>query len=56
MSGRAGRRGIDPRGICVLMIDDRSSADDIAKMVRGLYFVQVIAIFKIHVFIIIIFF
>ena len=35
MSGRAGRRGLDDRGIVVLMIDDRLEPADIKNMVWG---------------------
>ena len=35
MSGRAGRRGLDDRGIVVLMVDDRLEPADIKNMVWG---------------------
>ncbi|XP_049403170.1 DExH-box ATP-dependent RNA helicase DExH10-like [Solanum stenotomum] len=35
MSGRAGRRGKDDRGICIIMIDEKMEMDNIKDMVLG---------------------
>ncbi|CAA6667747.1 unnamed protein product [Spirodela intermedia] len=35
MSGRAGRRGIDERGICILMIDEKMEPSTAKLMVKG---------------------
>ncbi|TMX00055.1 hypothetical protein EJD97_001473 [Solanum chilense] len=35
MSGRAGRRGKDDRGICIIMIDEKMEMDSIKDMVLG---------------------
>lgn len=35
MSGRAGRRGIDDRGICILMVDERLEPSTAKMMVKG---------------------
>ncbi|MBI4611547.1 MAG: DEAD/DEAH box helicase [Candidatus Rokubacteria bacterium] len=35
MAGRAGRRGIDPEGKCVLALDSRDSVDDAVRIVDG---------------------
>ncbi|KAL3322548.1 hypothetical protein AABB24_039914 [Solanum stoloniferum] len=35
MSGRAGRRGKDERGICIIMIDEKMEMDNLKDMVSG---------------------
>mgnify|MGYP001182176146 FL=1 len=35
MAGRAGRRGIDPEGTCLLALDSAEAAEDAVRMVRG---------------------
>lgn len=35
MSGRAGRRGIDERGICILMLDEKLEPSTAKMMVKG---------------------
>ncbi|KAI5710130.1 hypothetical protein M8J75_005924 [Diaphorina citri] len=35
MSGRAGRRGLDDKGIVILMIDEKVSADGVKNVVQG---------------------
>lgn len=35
MSGRAGRRGIDDRGVCILMIDEKMEPSTAKSMVKG---------------------
>jgi superfamily II RNA helicase len=35
MAGRAGRRGIDPEGQCVIALDARDGLDDVLKVVDG---------------------
>ena len=35
MSGRAGRRGIDMRGICILMLDDKLEPSTAKMMLKG---------------------
>ncbi|RDX63204.1 DExH-box ATP-dependent RNA helicase DExH9, partial [Mucuna pruriens] len=35
MSGRAGRRGIDERGICILMVDEKMEPSTAKNMVKG---------------------
>lgn len=35
MAGRAGRRGIDPEGTCLLALDSAEAAEDAIRLVRG---------------------
>eukprot|EP00834_Sanchytrium_tribonematis_P001187 NODE_27_length_39007_cov_1.590650.p2 type:complete len:1008 gc:universal NODE_27_length_39007_cov_1.590650:28023-31046(+) len=35
MSGRAGRRGLDSQGLCVMMIDDHVESDQLLGMITG---------------------
>lgn len=35
MSGRAGRRGIDDRGVCILMVDEKMEPSTAKNMVKG---------------------
>jgi len=35
MGGRAGRRGIDPEGTCLLALDSAEAAEDAVRLVRG---------------------
>ncbi|XP_004514332.1 DExH-box ATP-dependent RNA helicase DExH9-like [Cicer arietinum] len=35
MSGRAGRRGIDDRGVCILMVDEKMEPSTAKSMVKG---------------------
>ncbi|KAL2329452.1 hypothetical protein Fmac_017033 [Flemingia macrophylla] len=35
MSGRAGRRGIDERGVCILMVDEKMEPSTAKNMVKG---------------------
>jgi ATP-dependent RNA helicase DOB1 len=35
MSGRAGRRGIDLRGICILMVDEKMEPSTAKMMLKG---------------------
>jgi ATP-dependent RNA helicase DOB1 len=35
MSGRAGRRGLDDRGIVVMMVDEKLEPEDAKNMVKG---------------------
>eukprot|EP00252_Welwitschia_mirabilis_P018829 TRINITY_DN4218_c0_g1_i1.p1 TRINITY_DN4218_c0_g1~~TRINITY_DN4218_c0_g1_i1.p1 ORF type:complete len:993 (+),score=171.89 TRINITY_DN4218_c0_g1_i1:142-3120(+) len=35
MSGRAGRRGKDPRGVCIIMIDKKTNMDTFKEMIMG---------------------
>src|SRR5574337_1186017 len=35
MAGRAGRRGIDPEGTCLLALDSAEAAEDAVRLVRG---------------------
>src|SRR5258708_31327094 len=35
MAGRAGRRGIDPEGKCVMALDMRDGLDDMKRVVNG---------------------
>jgi superfamily II RNA helicase len=35
MAGRAGRRGIDPEGQCLIALDSRDSIEDVLKVVSG---------------------
>ncbi|KAK4742146.1 hypothetical protein SAY87_000147 [Trapa incisa] len=35
MSGRAGRRGIDARGVCILMVDEKMEPSNAKMMVKG---------------------
>ncbi len=35
MAGRAGRRGIDPQGTCLVAVDHREALDDALRLIRG---------------------
>ncbi|MCZ7626239.1 MAG: hypothetical protein M5R38_10955 [Candidatus Methylomirabilis sp.] len=35
MAGRAGRRGIDPKGTCLLALDSAEAAEDAVRLVQG---------------------
>jgi ATP-dependent RNA helicase HelY len=35
MAGRAGRRGIDPKGMCLVAVDNRDSLDDALRLIKG---------------------
>jgi ATP-dependent RNA helicase HelY len=35
MAGRAGRRGIDPRGMCLVAVDGRDSLDEALRLIKG---------------------
>lgn len=35
MAGRAGRRGIDPKGMCLVAVDNRESLDDALRLLKG---------------------
>jgi ATP-dependent RNA helicase DOB1 len=35
MSGRAGRRGLDSQGLCILMVDQKMSADVAKNIIKG---------------------
>ena len=35
MSGRAGRRGKDPCGTCIMMVDEKMGKEDVTSMVLG---------------------
>lgn len=42
MSGRAGRRGLDDKGIVILMIDEKVSADGVKVSLYLVFFLEIL--------------